>query len=236
MKRSNYIVVQAVLWIAIFIVFGIFFHRYTTTQDLPEPLHSFDETSVNTFSKHDYHIVLEEALWDQHCVDHPTLPDAQQWSDVERMNATGLPLVLIPSVCLVAPISETGVSGGFLELPSPPYATRYEDSAAFGADTGSTVVASHVNYRNQGENAPFARLHYLQKGAPIMIREADGTEHVYAAEINEVYQQTDLPPEVFDTDGEHVLNLVTCTVREIAFDGSESTVYDNLVVTAVSKS
>lgn len=219
------------LFCIVAIAFGIIIS--VSPDEAPLPQYDFDASSQSTFDGLDHTYALSGVAWKNHCAENEELPGAQSWIEVETILDTNDPVLLIPSLCIAAPMTETDQSDtGLLNLPAPPYATRYIESAAIGADQGTSVVASHVNY-NYGENAPFSRLHKIEKGAPIVVVESDGEEHYYTAEANELYEMTKLPDSVFAQDTAHSLNLITCSGSTITNEHGEEYFYYNLVVNAV---
>lgn len=140
------------------------------------------------------------------------------------------PMVAIPSLGLEASLTQTAAKNGYLELPAPPLATWYEKTAKLGASSGRSLIASHVDF-GHGEDAPFSRLHKIEKGAPIEVRDLDGTMRLYKAKSISLYERQKLPKDVFRTTGKHELVLVTCSGPSI--DSGEAAYYlYNLVVIA----
>lgn len=215
---------------AFFLITGV---RAVLHEDkAPLPLYDFDADSEITFDGLDHSYALSGVHWDNYCQDNDEMPKAQTWTNVETILETGDPVLLIPSICVATPVGESGMNAeGLLTLPDPPYATHYEKSAEFGASQGNAVVASHVDY-NYGENAPFSRLHRIEKGAPIVVVEPDGTRHDYVASSNAIYEMQELPDSVFQNDGEHTLNIVTCSGSTLTNEHNEAFYEYNLVVSA----
>lgn len=222
----------------LFCILGALFLGYGmsvvfTKDSAPLPLYDFDETTEATYEGTGHNFALSGIAWRNHCQENPDFPAGQQWVEVESMFDLDLPVLLIPSICVATPVQTTNQNAdGMLQLPDPPYATRYVNSGDFGAQRGTTVVASHVDY-NYGENAPFSRLHKIEKGAPIVVVDTDGKQHHYTAEVNDIYEMRTLPDEVFAKDVSHRLNLVTCSGSTLTNEHGEQYYYYNLVVSAV---
>ena len=120
--------------------------------------------------------------------------------------------------------------GGSLALPASPDEVGWWTSGALaGAPHGSTLVAGHVDAAGTGPGA-MAALRDLQVGDLVALRGADGTEHRYRVESRRSYPKTDLPADLFRTDGPPRLVLVTCGGR---FDRATGHYDDNVVVHAV---
>ena len=140
------------------------------------------------------------------------------------------PMVRIPSLALEAELTQTGAKNGYLELPNPPKATWYNKTAMLGAEEGRSLIASHVDF-GQGDAAPFSKLHRIEKGAPIQVRDLDGTLRNYKATSINLYERQELPKDVFRTTGKHELVLVTCSGPTINAGEASYYLY-NLVVIA----
>lgn len=140
------------------------------------------------------------------------------------------PLVAVPSLGMQSELVATGAEDGWLVLPDPPKATWYEKTSVPGASKGSSLIASHVDY-GHGDAAPFSRLHKIQKGAPIVVRDFEGKMHKYKASSIQVYERQGIPPELFKTTGKHQLVLVTCSGPTINAGEASYYMY-NLVVVA----
>lgn len=174
----------------------------------PEPAVFFSPEDLDTYEG----LSLEEAV----------LQAQRQLSDVDNG-------VAVPSLDLVSPMISTGQTGGWLELPDPPYSTLYNQAAPIGSPEGASVVASHVDY-GHGEDAPFSVLHKIEKGTPVIIK-SEGSLHVYTAEAIELFTRQGLPADMFRLDGDATAFLVTCS-GPVIDDGSRRPFYENnLVVT-----
>ena len=140
------------------------------------------------------------------------------------------PMVRIPSLAMEAELTQTGAKNGYLELPDPPLATWYNKTAELGAAKGRSLIASHVDF-GHGDAAPFSKLHKIEKGAPIQVRDMDGTLRNYKTTSINLYERQELPKDVFRTTGKHELVLVTCSGPTIN-SGEASYYLYNLVVIA----
>lgn len=140
------------------------------------------------------------------------------------------PMVSIPSIDVGAELVKTGAVNGWLTLPEPPAATWYEKTVELGSEQGRTLIASHVD-SGFGDQAPFSRLHSIEKGAPIFVRGLDGKMHSYRATDIQVYERTALPDNLFSRSGRHELVLVTCSGPTVTSGEAAYYLY-NLVVIA----
>ena len=139
--------------------------------------------------------------------------------------------VEIPAAGIDMGISPVGVKeDGEMEVPpNPSTAGWYRWGSAPGGETGSTVVAAHVDSLEYGLG-PFAQLRSLPAGAEIFITSADGAVHRYVAATLSYYPKDQLPStELFERAGPERLVLITCGG---SFDETALTYSDNVIVTA----
>ncbi|MFJ6419163.1 class F sortase [Paeniglutamicibacter sp. NPDC091659] len=140
------------------------------------------------------------------------------------------PMISIPALDLGAELVQTGAENGWLVLPDPPAATWYKKTVPLDSKQGRSLIASHVD-SGYGDQAPFSRLHKIEKGTPIFVRDFDGTMLSYKATDIQVYERQALSPELFSRQGKHELVLVTCSGPTV--DAGEAAHYlYNLVVIA----
>ena len=149
-------------------------------------------------------------------------PDWQLSLDQARSNDGSA--VILPSVCTMAPTTQSDMTDEGLDLPYPPWATWYEQSPPAGSEVGNTIIASHLGYLGRDWSA-FRGLSQLQIGAPVVVRDAAGGHHLYEVVRNETMSWSELSeaPDMFSYAGPHRLTLITCT------PGAQR----NVVVTAV---
>ena len=164
------------------------------------------------------------------------------WEDASRLQGSA---VFIPDLCVAVPYMETskkpiydaqgnevkdsdGNTKYQLELPQAPLGTHYENYEKVGSDKGSAIIAQHVNRAN-GNWAGFALLRFVSKGTPIVVRDIDGNLYHYEVASTSLVNGVDMPnnTEVFRRDGEHRLNLITCSGAVLNGDFSK-----NFIVTA----
>lgn len=137
----------------------------------------------------------------------------------------------VPAVGLEVELDAVAVAAdGQMEIPDEAdRAGWYQHGPAPGDDTGSVVIAAHVDTTTgPGE---FLTLTEVSEGDEVVVEMADGTSTAYRIVGGEQVAKTDLAvDELFRRDGEPVLRLVTCTG-----DWSPQTARytDNLVVSAV---
>jgi Sortase domain len=138
----------------------------------------------------------------------------------------------VPSVGLRASIVDGGLTAkGAIDLPTSPLVAHYTPAAALGDDTGSTVIAGHVD-EVDGSASPMALLAKIQKGAPIFVTDAKGTIHRYRATDARLYAKHALPESFFTSTGDPQLVLLTCGGPIGEIDGTINYL-DNTAITAV---
>lgn len=136
----------------------------------------------------------------------------------------------VPSLEMDVALDAVGIAkDGQMQIPEDAdRAGWYQYGATPGADTGSVVVAGHVDSRT-GPGA-FLALTKVREGAEVVVESADGTSTTYRVIGSEQLAKGDLAvQEIFRRDGDPVLRLVTCTGDWSPRTGHYT---DNLVITA----
>lgn len=142
----------------------------------------------------------------------------------------GVPTGLaIPSLEVLAPVVPVGLEDdGAMEVPGASDAGWYRYGVAPGNLAGSAVIAAHVDYDDRP--GVFLELARLELGAEVAVSDEHGQLHRYV--VSERFQvDKELLPvgELFRSDGEHVLTLITCGG---SFDRSDRSYADNIVIRA----
>jgi LPXTG-site transpeptidase (sortase) family protein len=138
----------------------------------------------------------------------------------------------IPAIDVRATVDPVGVDGNgdFAVPPSVDEVGWYKFGPGANATSGSTVIAGHVDSREQGEGA-FYRLRELDRGDEVTLTGDDGAVRTYRVVAREEYRKTKIPLErYFARDGAPRLTLITCGGP---FDRETRRYRDNIVVTAV---
>ncbi|MFC5952114.1 sortase domain-bontaining protein [Pseudonocardia lutea] len=128
------------------------------------------------------------------------------------------------------PVVPVGVlPSGALQLPDQPSVLGwYAAGAAPGQDTGSAVVAGHIDSAALGPG-PLKGLLDLPRGAPLQVVDAAGGIHRFSVVSRTSYRKSALPAELFRRDGPPQLALITCGGP---FDTVRKQYADNVVVLA----
>jgi sortase (surface protein transpeptidase) len=129
-------------------------------------------------------------------------------------------------------VSPAGVDIGKGELAAPSDIRRtgwWRDGATPGAESGSVLIAGHVDSAKLGAGA-FFRLREARPGDRVQVITADGATATYRVVSVRRYLKRRLPPDIYSLRGEPRLVLVTCGGP---FDRSSGQYKDNVVLTAV---
>ncbi len=140
--------------------------------------------------------------------------------------------VQVPSLGIDVTVSPVGVEAdGFMEIPPDvTVAGWYKYGSNPGGDTGTTVIAAHVDSPRYGIG-PFAALKDASVGEVVSVTSADGVVHEYAIESVSRIEKARLPlDDVFDREGAPRLALITCGGQ---FDYGAGHYEDNIVVIAI---
>lgn len=183
--------------------YGVYTFLNPTKVEAPMPTHEFDSDDQDTFTA------------------DPDILDS--WKPDTKGAVVG-----VPSLDIEVPLAKKGSYNGFLDIPKPPKAAWYNQSAEFGDKTGNSIVASHVDSKLQ-KVVPFKDLHKIEKGTPILVKGSDGKRHEYKASSIKVYDKSGLPDSLFDMSNDHKVALVTCSGETIG-SGSYAHYPYNLVV------
>ena len=139
----------------------------------------------------------------------------------------------IPAVGIDAVVRPVGVDPKTGELAVPEAVSSvgwYRYGPGLDADTGSVVIAGHVDSSAQGLGV-FSRLAEIRPGARVWVLGADRSARDFRVVSREVFGKSEVPDErLFARDGRARLTLVTCGG---AFDRKLGSYRDNIVVTAV---
>jgi hypothetical protein len=136
----------------------------------------------------------------------------------------------LPGLDHPAPVTLAPVSAdGYLKVPDDVSALGWWlGSAPMGADSGTTLIAGHVDSAEQGLGV-FARLADLKPGQEIEVLDGLGAPHRFLVTESVEIGKAKLPAELFNTAGPRRLALVTCAGK---FDPVARSYADNLIIWA----
>lgn len=136
----------------------------------------------------------------------------------------------IPSIDVDATIGAIGVeANGELEVPENVRTLGWYRYGPAPGEPGATVIAGHVDSREQGPGA-FFNLRTLDVGARVSVTDSAGDEHRYDVVARRTYDKSVLPTdELFSRAGPSQLVLITCGGD---FDSSARSYRDNVVIYA----
>lgn len=125
---------------------------------------------------------------------------------------TGLPIkIQIPSIKVNTVIRYVGLAkDGSMGVPSNPSETAWYTLGPKPGETGSAVIAGHVNWW-YGAKGVFEHLNDIKKGAKITVLDDKGKTTTFIVRSKHEYGQNEDASSVFiSDDGTSHLNLVTC--------------------------
>ena len=136
----------------------------------------------------------------------------------------------IPSIDVDAKIGAIGVeANGELEVPENVRNVGWYRYGPAPGEPGATVIAGHVDSREQGPGA-FFDLRTLDVGARVTVTDSAGDEHRYDVVARRTYDKSVLPTDrLFSRAGPSQLVLITCGGN---FDSSAGSYRDNVVIYA----
>ena len=162
--------------------------------------------------------------------DIPVLP-----SGLELLAVAAVPLpvrLTVPALGLDLPVDPVGVQAdGQMEIP--PLAERggwYRFGSAPGADSGTAVIAAHVDSVASAGPGPFAKLKDVAIGDFVEVTSQDGVTAKFAVRsVVRVAKPEVVWTDLFTREGPHRLVLITCGG---SFQREVGRYSDNVIVTA----
>ncbi len=117
----------------------------------------------------------------------------------------------IPSLNVNASVESVGLDKkGNMDVPKDDMNVAWYNLGYKPGEKGSAVLAGHYDTRNGGP-AVFNKLNQLKEGESIFINDAEGNKLEYEVEDIKTYPFDKFPlNEVFASDDEYRLNLITC--------------------------
>jgi len=153
---------------------------------------------------------INTALYESAPIPEETESETTALNTVE--NGTGAPVrIRIPSIALDAAIERVALTAdGSMDVPKNPKNTGWYELGAIPGETGSAVIAGHVNWWN-GVTGAFELLNTLKPGDKIEVQNDKGAVISFIVrEIRSYDAQADAI-DVFSSDDEQShLNLITC--------------------------
>lgn len=138
----------------------------------------------------------------------------------------------LPSLEVDAPVVPVDVGpGAALQVPEDPDVLGWwQGGTRPGSAQGTVVIDGHVDTARNGPGALY-QLRRLRPGDQVQLGTDDGTQRYMVAAVRS-FPKTALPPEVFATDGQPRLVLITCGG---AFDQRTRQYADNIVAYAIPR-
>lgn len=144
----------------------------------------------------------------------------------------------VPSISATSHFTESGMEEGYIVLPNAPEGTYYNYSKPIGSDSGSTLIAGHVDYQNEGKLSPYGRLHNITPCSRVYVSNKDGQISEYVATDLYTVPQDMIDKEegVWSLTGEPSLYLITCSGPSVSdVGGSFRFNYENNLIVRFSK-
>jgi hypothetical protein len=150
----------------------------------------------------------------------------------------------VPRLCIDAPLVPTRAHGGELQIPSDVHTVgvwdagaALTDSSGSAGDSGTTVLAGHVDDASQG-NGALHDLYLVKPGEAVYVTDARGRTVRWRAVALRIVVKSALPAELFaGPHGPRRLYLVTCGGKLLHLSdgrgGTYGTYEDNVIVTLV---
>jgi hypothetical protein len=140
-------------------------------------------------------------------------------------------VVSLPRFGVAAAIDPVSVlPGGELQLPDDPRRVGWwVGGATPGDDTGSVVLAGHVDSQRYGTLGTFAVLHLVTIGDEVVVHDTAGRPVRYTVTGRIDLPKAELPESFFHRDGPGQLVLVTCGGT---FDRGTRRYAENIIVLA----
>jgi hypothetical protein len=139
--------------------------------------------------------------------------------------------VRIPALGVLALVVPVHTTNGVLGVPADPQQLGWwAEGAQVGARAGTVTIDGHVDSAAAGEGALF-HVGSLRGGETVLVTTASGRTVRYAVTARHSYLKSGgLPAELFRTDGQPRLVLITCGGP---FDRQSGSYLDNIVVVAM---
>ena len=139
--------------------------------------------------------------------------------------------ISIPAYGIWAGLVPMGIVNGEIQIANSGEATWYDQSAPIGSDSGTTIIAGHVNYANAAPTV-FWNLGTVASGTLVYVTGADGVAHAYMANNVARYNKHNLPSSLFTLEGAPQVAIMTCA--NLSYDSTTGLwgFPDNVVLTA----
>jgi hypothetical protein len=135
----------------------------------------------------------------------------------------------IPTIGVLAPLEPEMINHHTLSIPLDVHTVGlWAQGGQVGGESGTVLLAGHINYYNQGDGALF-QLATIRPHARIFLSGPIGVVTVWTVDSLISYPKADLPQSVFAPEGARRLVIVTCGGP---FDANTGHYLDNVVVTA----
>lgn len=121
-----------------------------------------------------------------------------------------------------AQVTPSGFSNNDVTLPAAPNGIYYASGSPLSSNTGSTVLAGHINLNN-GALSPWGYLHRLDKCDHMYLTDEHGERHEFAVTGIYLVKQDELSShsELWRKDGDKKTYFITCSGSSVGTDGTQ---------------
>lgn len=121
-----------------------------------------------------------------------------------------------------AQVTPSGFSNNDVTLPAAPNGIYYASGSPLSSNTGSTVLAGHINLNN-GALSPWGYLHRLDKCDHMFLTDEHGERHEFAVTGIYLVKQDELSShsELWRKDGDKKTYFITCSGSSVGTDGTQ---------------
>lgn len=121
-----------------------------------------------------------------------------------------------------AQVTPSGFSNNDVALPAAPNGIYYASGSPLSSNTGSTVLAGHINLNN-GALSPWGYLHRLDKCDHMFLTDEHGERHEFAVTGIYLVKQDELSShsELWRKDGDKKTYFITCSGSSVGTDGTQ---------------
>ena len=121
-----------------------------------------------------------------------------------------------------AQVTPSGFSNNDVTLPAAPNGIYYASGSPLSSNTGSTVLAGHINLNN-GALSPWGHMHRLDTCDHMFLTDEHGERHEFAVTGIYLVKQDELSShsELWRKDGDKKTYFITCSGSSVGTDGTQ---------------
>ena len=137
--------------------------------------------------------------------------DQVQGPTLDNVRPSNGSRIKIPNIHVDAPILSVGLTDqGAIDVPQGPSDTAWFNQGPYPGEIGNAIIVGHYGWKN-GISAVFDKLHKIQKGEQIHLKDRSGLPLTFVVTKVETYDQHANTSSIFKSnDQEAHLILITC--------------------------